>query len=483
MVGKSTIFLEKKWENSLKIDEYLFKPKFGRTAGFIQTSSFFGPRNLFIEIPFTEKLPKHQDWDWVLKARILGKINFIYLDEPLVIYHQDSVNSVGKVNNWKASFNWIKSWEDYIEKSSLNNFLISVPMSNVCFDPSLPLSTKRKIIKELKQFKFTLNSKYILILLKLYIFNIFYKKKQNILFRKKTMIKKFFRITKVLTLYIKNSIILKVSPPKFRILSKTDTLKKAIHEKKSIVRYGDGELLIIKGKEFDFQKNNLDLSEKLLEILKLNNDNILICLPEPLKSMENLILKSKIHWTNVIGENIKFYNKVIPTNRVYGNSFVSRPYLVFSDKKDAKICFDMFKQMWDEKNIILIEGEFSRTGVGNTLFDNAKSIKRILCPSTNAFDYYDDILNASIDIAKNQKDIIILIALGPTSKPLVVDLNKYGFWGVDIGHLDSEFEWFLISAKKRTIIPGKHTAELGDVDVLSFSDELYSSSIVARVGI
>ncbi|GAA5394642.1 GT-D fold domain-containing glycosyltransferase [Streptococcus uberis] len=297
------------------------------------------------------------------------------------------------------------------------------------------------------------------------------------------MIKKFFRITKVLTLYIKNSIILKVSPPKFRILSKTDTLKKAIHEKKSIVRYGDGELLIIKGKEFDFQKKNLDLSEKLLEILKLNNDNILICLPEPLKSMENLILKSKIHWTNVIGENIKFYNKVIPTNRVYGNSFVSRPYLVFSDKKDAKICFDMFKQMWDEKNIILIEGEFSRTGVGNTLFDNAKAIKRILCPSTNAFDYYDDILNASIDIAKNQKDIIILVALGPTSKPLVVDLNKYGFWGVDIGHLDSEFEWYLKSAKKRTIIPGKHTAELGDVDVLSFSDELYSSSIVARVGI
>lgn len=41
------------------------------------------------------------------------------------------------------------------------------------------------------------------------------------------MIKKFFRITKVLTLYIKNSIILKVSPPKFRILSKTDTLKKS----------------------------------------------------------------------------------------------------------------------------------------------------------------------------------------------------------------------------------------------------------------
>ncbi|MCR4257300.1 glycosyltransferase [Streptococcus uberis] len=179
--GKKYYLPRKKWENSLKIDEYLFKPKFGRTAGFIQTSSFFGPRNLFIEIPFTERLPKHQDWDWVLKARILGKINFIYLAEPLVIYHQDSVNSVGKVNNWKASFNWIKSWEDYIEKSSLNNFLISVPMSNVCFDPSLPLSTKRKIIKELKQFKFTLNSKYILILLKLYIFNIFYKKIKHII--------------------------------------------------------------------------------------------------------------------------------------------------------------------------------------------------------------------------------------------------------------------------------------------------------------
>lgn len=35
-------------------------------------------------------------------------------------------------------------------------------------------------------------------------------------------------------------------------------------KKKSIVRYGDGELLIIKGKEFDFQKKKFRLERKII---------------------------------------------------------------------------------------------------------------------------------------------------------------------------------------------------------------------------
>ena len=42
---------------------------------------------------------------------------------------------------------------------------------------------------------------------------------------------------------------------------------------------------------------------------------------------------------------------------------------------------------------MLIEGYFSRNGIGNDLFNNAKSIKRILCPPKNAFFVYDKIIN------------------------------------------------------------------------------------------
>lgn len=31
-------------------------------------------------------------------------------------------------------------------------------------------------------------------------------------------------------------------------------------------------------------------------------------------------------------------------------------------------------------------------GVGKDLYENAKSVKRIICPTNNAFDKYDEIL-------------------------------------------------------------------------------------------
>ena len=43
------------------------------------------------------------------------------------------------------------------------------------------------------------------------------------------------------------------------------------------------------------------------------------------------------------------------------------------------------KKIWDQKDILIIEGETSRVGIGNDLFNNIKSLKRIICPVHNAF--------------------------------------------------------------------------------------------------
>ena len=51
------------------------------------------------------------------------------------------------------------------------------------------------------------------------------------------------------------------------------------------------------------------------------------------------------------------------------------------------------KQIWKDRDIIIVEGELSRLGVGNDLFDNAKDIRRILCPAKNTIDKYNDLQN------------------------------------------------------------------------------------------
>ena len=71
-----------------------------------------------------------------------------------------------------------------------------------------------------------------------------------------------------------------------------------------------------------------------------------------------------------------------------------------------------------------MEGEKTRLGVGNDLFDNTHSIKRITCPNKNAFAYYELLLQ---EVKKYSKDHLILLAIGPTATILAADLALSGF--------------------------------------------------------
>jgi len=129
---------------------------------------------------------------------------------------------------------------------------------------------------------------------------------------------------------------------------------------------------------------------------------------------------------------------------------------------------------------LIIEGEKSRLGVGNDLFNNAKSIKRILCPAVNAFNVYDKIIS---EAKKIDQSILILLAIGPTSTILAYDLYKLGYQAIDVGHIDIEYEWFLRKAKKRTQIYNKFVNEaLGNkFKIANVTDIKYYKEIISKI--
>ena len=63
----------------------------------------------------------------------------------------------------------------------------------------------------------------------------------------------------------------------------------------------------------------------------------------------------------------------------------------------------------------------SRLGVGNDLFENTLEIKRIICPSKNAFQHYDEII-ASAKLYN--QEYLVLITLGQTATILAFNLDK-----------------------------------------------------------
>lgn len=138
----------------------------------------------------------------------------------------------------------------------------------------------------------------------------------------------------------------------------------------------------------------------------------------------------------------------------------------------------MLKKIWKNRNVLIIEGKFSCSGVGNDLLAETKGIKRIICPCKDAFRIYDSLLRyLKYDIDLSQYELI-LIALGCTAKPLVQELDKLGKWAIDIGHIDSEYEWFKRKATERISVGNKHTADMEVEDIPLNNDQEYLASII-----
>ena len=291
----------------------------------------------------------------------------------------------------------------------------------------------------------------LIILLEIILKSIFYKYYLYCLncYKKKIVYKKCYKCP--------NKIIFKG----LTILSDDITLNEIINNNKSISRYGDGEFTIMFGQALEFQNyhNNI-LKQKLIEVLNSNEQNLLIGLNIPYKEkdLEKLTPFSRNYWIKYLNKYKIKIARLINKKKIYYSATITRFYMRFKDKsfKTIKKYINKLKKIWDQKNILIIEGEKSRLGIGNDLFNNTKSIKRIICPVKNAFKVYDKIIK---EVQKLKENRLILIALGPTATILSYDLYKLGYQSIDIGHIDIEYEWFRRNSTKKVEIENKFVNE------------------------
>ena len=264
--------------------------------------------------------------------------------------------------------------------------------------------------------------------------------------------------------------------------SDEEVVDKILNEKCSLARFGDGEFKwILNVKQNSFQDNNKEMSDRLLEVLKSNNDKVIIGVPYALKDISNYTKKSKKFWKLFIfryGEKIKDFLQP----KKYANTAITRFYMNCKDKSNCSLKIANLKRIWDKKDIVIIEGKNTKLGVNNDLLSNVKSIKRILVPSKNAFYKYNEIMEES---KKIEKDKIILLAVGPTATILAYDLSKLGFCAVDLGHIDIEYEWYKMNAKRKIAIKGKDVNEVkskeNKLDSKELVDEEYNKSVISII--
>lgn len=219
-----------------------------------------------------------------------------------------------------------------------------------------------------------------------------------------------------------------------------ETIDVLLNTEKSMVRFGDGEIVMIKGGDLMLQKASPEIAEGLAGILAYPHDDLIVTIPGIFETLSDHRRESRQFWRDHLLFCRKTYEKYCNPDRIYYSTFVSRCYYYAADRSGCSAQFAKIRKIWENRDIVVVEGERTHNGVGNDLLDTARSIERIICPPSNAYEAIPAILDACMVYGK---DRLFLLSVGVAAKFLAVELFGQGYRVLDIGNLDMEYEWFV----------------------------------------
>lgn len=228
------------------------------------------------------------------------------------------------------------------------------------------------------------------------------------------------------------------------IYSEEETIQK-LQQGYSFSRYGDGELQICVGRggAGGFQRCDPEITNALNQILAMDtksNPGFIVGLISTLGSFKGYNLRQKKFYATY---NLTRRNAILKLlynegrGQQYGDPVCVRVWGFHHDTKDTlyKKIEDLNK-IWQEKNVLVVEGPSVKLGINTDVLYSAKSVSRIIVPAKEAFDKRKEIFDAVV----HQKDFdLVLLACGPTATVLAYDIYKTGKQAIDFGQMQTDY--------------------------------------------
>lgn len=111
-----------------RIEDYLFlrrRAAVGRASFF--TSCVLTDRATAAAVPWSETLPRHQDWDWLLRAQQAGA-RFGQHPDVAMVYRIGSPGSVSAGADWRTSLAWAERWRRHWSPQTYVDFVAGQPL-------------------------------------------------------------------------------------------------------------------------------------------------------------------------------------------------------------------------------------------------------------------------------------------------------------------------------------------------------------------
>lgn len=250
-----------------------------------------------------------------------------------------------------------------------------------------------------------------------------------------SILTKYSRIAEDITVDLYNHTLLR-NGAKHRGEDLTGSLSLLGRSKKSIIRWGDGESLILLKSDIYFQPYVPELRDRMLDIVRNYSDDspFYLCLPSKFLTCST----ARLH--EIKKGTVSYYQMHKGTRYLYKRYFnKDKTYLShFVFKGDSQSHFDSLLSLISPyKAFVVVKSD---PHIVETFFnkyiEDAK-YHLVTIPGKNAFQSYNKILDTIISRVKDsgfdRENVLILISAGPCAKVLSFDLSQQGFTAYDIG--------------------------------------------------
>lgn len=189
---------------------------------------------------------------------------------------------------------------------------------------------------------------------------------------------------------------------------------------KSIARYGDGELKIMRGGNCVSQKYDLPLAQEMQNIIRSPRKDLLVGIP----TIDDRNPKHQ-NWRDLMPR----FSPFLTQGATYHSSFITRPDN--APWLGTKEYFDAVESLWKGRGVVFI-GNGQRSLTAKFLMDTGADVVHWIKCSYR--DSYAEIDRLEIEALRSRHNRV-LMCVGPTATCLASRLAQRGRHAVDLGHI------------------------------------------------
>jgi hypothetical protein len=228
-----------------------------------------------------------------------------------------------------------------------------------------------------------------------------------------------------------------------RQMSYEETLEQLAQGEVSFARFGDGELRLMVDPMYrlGFQVNGAGLRSALEDTLRQERRDLLLGWPRAFWTA-HIAMQWSIVWDGI--------RELVPPGTRFGNSHVSRPDCFEALGREA---VELWRKVWDGKQITVVTGHDSRFELPDALFDNIAGHDVVHSTPRNAFADLER-LESEILARPGATSELHLVALGPAGTVLAARLAAVGVRAIDVGHISNSYRYVIEGAPYPESLPG-----------------------------